>query len=184
MRQGPHFAEEIGREFAAKSAPDWLGARGGALAPLAGKATPYVVVFFVFGAACIIWLAGVRGFRVASSAALLAAGLALVLIAYASLAALVIAALKDSVTAFGIGGLYASSALAYSGATFPTDGAPWLARAWSNLQPLTWYLRVQAEQWQAGADWRATLPELGVLALYSVIALPLAILVLRRARAT
>ena len=73
-------------------------------------------------------------------------------------------------TSLSLTGLYAGTSLAFSGATFPVQGAPLFAQVWSQLLPFTAYLKLQAQQLDLGAAWTASLSLLGTLLLFVLVA--------------
>lgn len=161
----------LGRELRDGSAGEWLRACGDRLLPaVAGKLAPYLLLFTAYGAGSLVWLAAIRGGGVAGSATLLLAAQAAMYLAYAGIALLLVGATRNLGTALSATGLYAGTSLAFSGATFPTQGAPLLAQAWSQLLPFTAYLKLQAQQLDLGAAWTVSLPLLGVLLLFVLVA--------------
>jgi ABC-2 type transport system permease protein len=65
-------------------------------------------------------------------------------------------------------GLYAGASFAFTGAFFPTAGAPLLAQVWSALLPFTHFAKLQAEQWLMDAP--ASVSLVHVLTLIAFIA--------------
>lgn len=160
----------LGRELRDGTAGEWLQSCGDRLLPaVAGKLAPYLLLFTVHGTGSLVWLAAIRG-GVAGSAALLLAAQAGLYLASAGIALLLVGATRNLGVALSVTGLYAGTALAFSGATFPMQGAPLFAQAWSRLLPLTAYLRLQVQQLELGADWTASLPTVGGLLLFMLVA--------------
>ncbi len=172
----------LGRELRDGSAGAWLDGCGGRLLPaVAGKLVPYLLLFTAWATLGLVWLAAVRGGGVAGSAVLLLAGYAAMLLAYAGVALLLVGALRNLGTALSLTGLYAGTSLAFSGATFPLQGAPAFARAWGHLLPYTSYLKLQAQQLELGAAWTVSLPLLGGLLLFAAAAGGVGLLLFGRA---
>lgn len=160
----------LGRELRDGTAGEWLQSCGDRLLPaVAGKLAPYLLLFTVHGTGSLVWLAAIRG-GVAGSAALLLAAQAGLYLASAGIALLLVGATRNLGVALSVTGLYAGTALAFSGATFPMQGAPLFAQAWSRLLPLTAYLKLQVQQLELGADWTASLPTVGGLLLFMLVA--------------
>lgn len=160
----------LGRELRDGTAGEWLQSCGDRLLPaVAGKLAPYLLLFTVHGTGSLVWLAAIRG-GVAGSAALLLAAQAGLYLASAGIALLLVGATRNLGVALSVTGLYAGTALAFSGATFPMQGAPLFAQAWSRLLPLTPYLKLQVQQLELGADWTASLPTVGGLLLFMLVA--------------
>lgn len=161
----------LGRELRDGSAAAWLAGAGDRLLPaVAGKLVPYVALFTTYGTLSLVWLAAIRGGGVAGSTVLLLAGQAALYLAYAGIALLLVGAVRNLGTALSLTGLYAGTSLAFSGATFPVQGAPLFAQVWSALLPFTAYLKLQAQQLDLGAPWAVSLPLLGALLLFVAVA--------------
>lgn len=160
----------LGRELRDGSAGTWLGECGDRLLPaVAGKLVPYLLLFTAYGTLSLVWLAVIRG-GVAGSAALLVAAQAAMYLAYGGISLLLVGAVRNLGTALSMTGLYAGTSLAFSGATFPVQGAPLFAQVWSQLLPYTAYIKLQAQQLDLGAAWTVSLPLLGALALFALAA--------------
>jgi ABC-2 type transport system permease protein len=161
----------LGRELRDGSAGEWLHACGDRLLPaVAGKLAPYLLLFTAYGTVSLVWVAAIRGGGVAGSATLLLAAQAAMYAAYAGIALLLVGTTRNLGTALSLTGLYAGTSLAFSGATFPIQGAPVFAQAWSQLLPFTAYLKLQARQLDLGDGGAASLPLLGALLLFALLA--------------
>ncbi|MBY0342003.1 MAG: ABC transporter permease [Rhodocyclaceae bacterium] len=160
----------LGRELRDGSAGTWLAECGDRLLPaVAGKLAPYLLLFTAYGTLSLLWLAAIRG-GVAGSAVLLVAAQAAMYLAYGGIALLLVGATRNMGTSLSLTGLYAGTSLAFSGATFPVQGAPLFAQVWSQLLPFTAYLKLQAQQLDLGAAWTASLSLLGTLLLFVLVA--------------
>ncbi|MGC4029411.1 MAG: ABC transporter permease [Steroidobacteraceae bacterium] len=160
----------LGRELRDGTVAAWLQQCGGRLLPaVAGKLMPYLLLFTAYGTLSLTWLASIRG-GAAGSAALLVAGQAAMYLAYGAIALLLVGGTRNLGTSLSLTGLYAGTSLAFSGAAFPVQGAPLFAQIWSQLLPFTAYLQLQAQQLDLGAAWTASLPSLGVLLLFALLA--------------
>ncbi|HNP34329.1 MAG TPA: ABC transporter permease, partial [Woeseiaceae bacterium] len=105
----------------------------------------------------------------AGGAAWLMLGQALMYLAYAAIALLFVAFTRNMASALSLAGLYAGTSLAFSGATFPLQGAPWFTRFWSELLPFTAYLKLQAQQLDMGSSLAVSVWPLSVLLLFVLI---------------
>jgi ABC-2 type transport system permease protein len=162
------------RELRDRSVAAWLASSDGALVPAAiGKALPYLALFFVQGVASVLWVALVPGGGVRGSVVLLVVGQALMYIAYAAIGLMIAGAVRNMATALSFVSLYAGTALAYSGRTFPVNDASTFVRVWNLLLPFTSYLKLQAQQLDMGAPASASLGH--VVALVAFIVIPGAI---------
>lgn len=160
----------LGRELRDGTAAAWLQSSRDALLPaVAGKVSPYVLLFTAQGCASLLWLTVLRGNEVHGSASMLVLGQALLYVAYASIALLLVGATKNMGTALSLTSLYAGTSLAFSGATFPIGGASLFTRIWSLLLPFTAYIKLQAEQMQIASPWTTSLRHVLVLLLFVAI---------------
>jgi ABC-2 type transport system permease protein len=143
-----------------------IGAWAPTAAALAGKAAPYLVVFMVWGVAAVGWLAGVRGWAVAGSPALLLAGWLAMYLAYLGVGLLLIGATRTMSQALSLTGIYAGASFAFAGAIFPLDQASGFAQLWGNGLPFTHFARLLARTWIADAPLAASAaPLLPMLAI-------------------
>lgn len=163
-------AAAFGRELRDATAAGWLRASGGALFPAAaGKAAPYLGLCALQGVAGMVWLAVVRGHGVHGSVAMLLLGQGALYLASVAVALLFVGLTRNMGTALSLTTLYVGAALAYSGATFPIDGATPFAVVWNRLVPLTAYLKLQAGQLWGGASWGASADDLAALLLFALV---------------
>lgn len=163
-------AGAFGRELRDATAAGWLRASGGALFPtVAGKAAPYVGLCALQGVAGVVWLAVVRGHGVHGSVGMLLLGQGALYAASVAVALLFVGMTRNMGTALSLTTLYVGAALAYSGATFPIDGATPFAAVWNRLVPLTAYLKLQSAQLWGGASWAASSGDLATLLLFALV---------------
>jgi ABC-2 type transport system permease protein len=137
----------FGRELRDGSAGAWAPD----LAAMAGKASPYLTAFMLWGVAATLWLAGVRGWSIAGSPLLLLAGWLAMYLAYLGVALLLIGATRTMSQALSLTGIYAGASFAFAGAIFPLAQASGFARVWGNLLPFTHFARLLARTWVADA---------------------------------
>jgi ABC-2 type transport system permease protein len=161
-------ASSIGREVRDGTLAAWLG--DAPWAALAGKLMPYVVLFALYGAAGVLYLACLRGDGVAGSLLLLLLAQPLFYLACAAYAVLFVGLTRDMGTALSVVGLSLGTALAFSGATFPVIDAPLFTRVWNLLLPLTAYVKLQTQQQFVGAPGAVSLWPLATLALMILVA--------------
>lgn len=172
----------FGRELRDKTVGQWLERhQGQLLAAMLGKASPYILLYCFYGIAALLWLSYLRGDGVQGSLSLLLIGTVLLYLSYAALAVMFIALLKRMVDAFSIIGLYVGTAVAFSGATFPIDGAPWFAKLWHQLLPLSAYLKLDAAERYIDAHWSVALVYLAVLLIFVLLPAAIAYLAYRDA---
>lgn len=159
----------VGRELRGGSLQDWSARMEGRLAAaLAGKLTPYVLVFTLWGAVWIAWLCGWRGWGIEGSLWMLLGGLFALMAATAGISALLVALTGDMDTSFSATAVYAGSAIAFSNGTLPLLHGPAFAQVWSAVLPFTHYLRLQNEQMVLGSDVSASMGPLLILLAVAV----------------
>ncbi|OYY91701.1 MAG: ABC transporter [Sphingomonas sp. 28-66-16] len=149
---------------------------------LIGRMGPHVLAGTLWGALWFLWLTLARGYRLEGSLSIVVAALFLLFVATVAIALLLIAVTRETATALSGAVIVAGSALAYSGASLPINGAPWPAQLWSAILPLTHYLHLQMDE-TMGAALRPVLVEAGVLLLYPLLPGGLALWLMTRAGA-
>ncbi|HWK40468.1 MAG TPA: ABC transporter permease [Croceibacterium sp.] len=147
---------------------------------LAGRLTPHVLAGTVWGALWMLWLVLARGYHVNGSVLAIVGGMFLLFAATAALGLFLLAVTREVSTSLSGAVIIAGSALAYSGASLPLTGGLWIARAWSDVLPLTHYIALQMDQVLGASAWPA-LRAAGALLLYPLIAGGAATLLIRRA---
>lgn len=160
----------FGRELRDRTAAQWLARhRGHLLAAMLGKATPYIIIYSLYGWAVLLWLSYSRGDGVQGSVLLLLLATSLLYMSYAALAVMFIAVLKRMADAFSVIGLYVGTAVAFSGTTFPIDGAPWFTKLWHYLLPLSAYLKLDVAERYIGAHWSVAFSYIAVLLAFTLL---------------
>lgn len=155
------------RELRDKTIAIWLEQCGGHYsAAVVGKALPYIVLFSLYGAASVFWIAHLRGDGIAGSVVALLLGQFLMYCAYAAFGLMVTGLIKNMGTALSGVGLYAGTSLAFCGATFPIEGASLFARIWHYSLPYTYYTKLDAAERYINAELSITYEYLGILALF------------------
>ena len=161
----------LGRELQGGALREWLDSAGGRLVPaILGKVAPYFVSFMLCGLAGLVWLHVFRGAGIAGNAAILLAGYALLLIAYAAIALLFIGATREMGRALAFTGLYAGLSFAFSGATFPITDAPVFTQVWTRLLPFSAYVKLQAQQVDIGSPFAISIIPLATLLAFTLLA--------------
>ena len=111
---------------------------------------------------------------------LLIAAHGLLYLAYAGIGTLFVGLTRKMTMSLSLIGVYAGASLAFSGALFPTDGAPLFTRIFSVMTPFHWFARAQAQQLESAAPVSATLPLLGVLLVFAAVSFALALPLIKR----
>lgn len=172
-------ASAVGRELRDSTAAAWMAAAGNnILAAVAGKLLPGIAMYTLLGIAALAAFSA-NGWPVAGSVWLLIAAHVLLYAAYAGIGVLFVGLTGNMMTSLSLVGVYAGASLAFSGALFPTDGAPLFTRVFSAMTPFHWFARAQAQQLESGAPIAATIPLLAALLLFALVSFGLALPLLR-----
>lgn len=161
----------LGRELRDGTIGVWLGGRTRPDAALAvcGKLLPYLAIFMGWAVITTAYLAGIRGWPVAGSLALLVAGYAAMYLAYVGVTLLFLGLTLTMSTALSLAGLYAGASFAFAGAIFPIESASGFARLWSGILPYSAFAKLLAEQWIMGSDALASAWQIAVMLLFLVL---------------
>lgn len=146
-------ASALGRELRDGTIGAWVGGDTPvrATAAVAGKLAPYLAIFTGWGLLAISYLAGLRGWPVVGSVAMLLTGYVAMYLAYIGVTLLVVGLTLTMSKALSVAGLYAGASFAFAGAIFPVESASAFARLWSALLPYSAFAKLLAEQWIMGA---------------------------------
>ncbi|WP_297800675.1 ABC transporter permease [uncultured Brevundimonas sp.] len=147
---------------------------GHLLPALMGRLLPHFVIYVLWGTAWIVWLAGFRGWEVTGSMPLMLLGLAGLMAVSVALSALFVAVTADLDLSMSLTAVYAGAAIAFSNATLPLDHGPLFSRVWSQILPLTHYVRLQTAQWIAGSPLASAWSDLALLWGVALVAVLLA----------
>jgi ABC-2 type transport system permease protein len=161
----------LGVELKEGTAGEWMAAAGGrAWRAVVGKLLPYVVHFTLLGLFVLAWLFGGMGVPVHGDFHVMVVATLLFVCAYLAVALLVVAWSANLRFAGSVAALYSAPAFAFVGITFPTLGMPVAGRVWGALLPLTHYLQVIVDQSMRGAPPAVSMPPLGALLAFVVVA--------------
>ncbi len=162
----------MGEELKEATARQWLATAGGSVwRAVTGKLTPYFVHFSILGPLLLWALISGSGASVKGSVVYLIAATGLLVLAYLA-CGLIVAAVSPSLRmALSVTSFFAGVAFAFVGLTFPQAAMPVLAKAWSNVLPLTHYLNILLEQAVRGAAIKVSFPEMIILCGYVAVAL-------------
>ncbi len=157
----------------------WREETGGGVAAWTGKFFPHLAILSLWGAVWMIWLVGLKGWRMQGSLAFAYSGQVAMLAASLAISGAIAAATRRSGIAFSASALYAGSALAYSGGSLPTDGAALPVVWWSEALPFTHYLRLQMDQF-LGSPLHVDLPAFLALLAYGAAGFAVCVIAGRR----
>ena len=168
-------AYAIGRELRDRTAGDWLAsARGSMAAALAGKLLPLFICFTALALGSIGWLAGYRGWAPNGSVLAWSLGLLTLVIACCAIPALLLGLTGTLRIVLTVVSIVNSTAISYTGFTYPLYSMATAAKVWSSILPFTYFYDIQQQQWNVGAPLAASAAPFAVL--WGVfIAAPLAI---------
>ena len=171
----------VASEFRGGSLARWAAETGGGASAWAGKYLPYLAALGWWGAMWMIWLVGIRGWRMEGSLAFAMTGQLALLAASLALSGAIAALTRQSGVAFSASALYAGSALAYSGGSLPIEGSAAPVVWWSQALPFTHYLRLQMDQF-LGSPIAVDLPGLALLLVYAAAGFGLCLVATRARR--
>lgn len=161
----------VGAELRDGTAGDWLAAAGGSpWRAVAGKLGPHALWFTGLGLGVLTLLFGPLGVPQRGSALVLVAGTLLFTLAYLAVGLALAAWTANLRLATSLGSFYAGPAFAFTGITYPTLDMPALGRIWSDLLPLSHYLRLLVDQALRGAPADVAAGPLAALAAFALLA--------------
>lgn len=157
MRSGPNS------RAAARRA--WLRCAGGSpLGALAGKLLPLFLLFFaLLGIEALILHAGFE-LPYRGDVPMMVIAAMLFIVAYQSLATLVLLLVRNLALGLSLVAIIASPAFGYAGVGLPTLAMNGFAQAWGALLPLRWYQRILFDQAARGSPVHASAPAFAILA--------------------
>ena len=160
----------VGVELKDRTGREWLDAAGGSVVrAVAGKLLPYAVAYSVLAIFMLSVTLKFMGVPFHGDLPVLVLGTLLFVFASQGLGVAIAACFANLRLATSAAAFLTSPAFAFAGLTFPTDAMPPFAAAWSQLIPLTHYLRIFVEQIMRGAPVSTSLPELTILAAFAVL---------------
>lgn len=176
----------LGREFNLTTANSWakkpctLASSRQYSAAILGKLLVYFVLFSGYALAILVWVAYIRGEGVAGSLFRLVLGNFLLCLAYIAWPLFLVGLTQRLADAYSAIGLTVGTAIAFTGATFPINGAPLVAKVWHYLVPLTHYLQLDVAERYVGSPWQLGLGYLAILAGFSLLIGLLGLVLLQR----
>jgi len=159
---GIELREGTGRELLER-------AGGSIVAAVAGKLLPYTILFFLMANVANAFVFLYFGIPVQGSVRLITAAYFVYILAYQSLAILLLGIFPNFRMALSLAGIYCSPALAFTGATFPVVAMPLFGRIWSSILPMTYFFQVFIDQAFRGAPVRISLYPAAVLCLFALL---------------
>ena len=157
----------IGRELRYATAPEWMATSSNSLAiAIVGKLLPITIVMIVVMGLVYVALFVVMGMELMCSWLMLGFSSLLLILAYQSIAVVIIALTANLRLALSLGGGYAVMAFTFSGVTFPTISMYGIVQIFAKLFPLTLFSDIFTMQALCGAGVQYSIDELGYLVLF------------------
>ncbi|MDE5851672.1 MAG: ABC transporter permease, partial [Alistipes sp.] len=160
----------VGTELKYGTAAEWLHTGGGSMtAALTGKLLPVTALLLLQAFVMLFILLEIVGVPMNGSFAVMAVGTVCFLLAYQSIAVMIVALMANMRLSLSLGGGYSVFAFTFSGLTFPIM-AMWAPMRWlSRCFPFTYYTDLFIDQMMRGAPVVYSLPDLGYMALFAVL---------------
>ena len=160
----------IGTELKYGTSREWLATGGDSVAAaLAGKTLPITAAMFLMSLVMLVVIFKIVGTPLNGSLGIILAGTLLFVLAYQSIAVMIVALLANLRLSLSIGGGYSVLAFTFSGLTFPMMAMyPWV-QAFSKIFPFTFYTDIFIDQALRGAPVVDSLWDMGYIALFIVL---------------
>ncbi|MBQ3249148.1 MAG: ABC transporter permease [Alistipes sp.] len=160
----------IGRELYYATASEWLSRASGSLpAAVVGKLLPIAVSMTLFMQIIFLVLFVVMGMDCRGSYLMLTLGSIIFILAYQSVAVVIIALTANLRLALSLGGGYSVMAFTFSGITFPTESMYGIAQGFAHLFPLTYFCDLFIDQAMRGIEASQSLWAIIALLLFLVL---------------
>jgi ABC-2 type transport system permease protein len=174
-------AYAIGTEFSRRSRRAWLRCAGGSpLIALAGKLLPLFALFFaLLGVEALILHAGFE-LPYRGNVLMMIVAVVLFILAYQSLAALLLLLVRNLALGLSLVAIIASPAFGYAGVGMPVLAMNAFAQSWGALLPIRWYQQILFDQAARGSPVHASAPAFATLAGMALGLFVLALWRLRR----
>jgi ABC-2 type transport system permease protein len=145
----------VGTEFSRRGRRAWLRCAGGSpLIALVGKLLPLFALFFAMLAVEALILHAGFELPYRGSVPMIVLAAILFIVAYLSLAALLVLLVRDLALGFSLVAIIASPAFGYAGIGMPILAMNDFAQGWGALLPLRWYQQILFDQAARGAPVR------------------------------
>ncbi len=138
---------------------------------LLGKLLPYTLIFTLMGIFMNVFLFMFFKVPVTGSLGLLLFSTFIFVLAYQSVGLFYLALTSNLRMSLSMAGFYSAPAFAFAGVTFPLIGMPMLAKFWSYMLPLTYYIKIFIDQSMKGAPVSVSLPQLGIMSCFLILGL-------------
>jgi ABC-2 type transport system permease protein len=160
----------LGSELRRGTAGEWIESAGGSIfCAVTGKLLPYTLTFIGHAAVVSVILFRYVGIPLNGDPHVIAIGWVLMVLAYQSVAILLVSVTANFRMSLSLAALYCSPAFAFTGATFPLEGMPAQGRIWANILPLTHFFNLFIEQAFRGAPIEVSAHKLGTLLIFASV---------------
>lgn len=158
-------AYAFGTEFSRRSRRAWLRCAGGSpLIALTGKLLPLFALFLtLLGVEALILHAGFE-LPYRGNVPMMVVAAMLFIVAYQSLAALLVLLVRNLALGLSLVAIIASPAFGFAGVGLPVLAMNGFAQSWGALLPLRWYQQILFDQAARGAPVQASAPAFAILA--------------------
>lgn len=163
------IAGSLVREWRQRRVGELIAASGSPSAAIVGKLLPWLALYTLYMTGYITWFAGFEGHAPAGSLGLWVLAGAVYIGGLAAYALLFSACAPTWVLVLVAGVVTTAPTIPFTGFSYPTDNMSTAARVFSDLLPLTWYLKLQAQQWVLASPLAHYLVTLGKALLFIVI---------------
>lgn len=162
----------LGSELRYGTSAAWLrSANGSLMAGLIGKLAPTTLLLWLLSAVVGELIFGVFGAPMRGSWAMLAVGMAVLILAYQSVAIFVVALTASFRLSLSLGGGYSVLAFTFSGVTFPTMAMLSVVQPLTMLFPYTYFMRLYIDQAVRGSAWWLSLQDVAAMLLFCLLPL-------------
>lgn len=162
----------VGRELRYATAPEWMTAAYNSLpVALFGKLLPITIMMSMMMQLVMFIMFVIMGMECMGSYFVLTLASLLFVIAYQSIAVVIVSITANMRLALSIGGGYAVMAFTFSGITFPIVAMYGIAQLFSRLFPLTYFSRIFINEAMLGVDISYSIGDFGALVLFAMLAL-------------
>ena len=162
----------LGSELRYGTSAAWLrSANGSLMAGLIGKLAPATLLLWLLSAVVGELIFGVFGAPMRGSWAMLAVGMAVLILAYQSVAIFVVALTASFRLSLSLGGGYSVLAFTFSGVTFPTMAMLSVVQPLTMLFPYTYFMRLYIDQAVRGSAWWLSLQDVAAMLLFCLLPL-------------
>ena len=157
----------FGRELRDATAREWLATSNNSLvAAVIGKMLPITIVMSIMMEFVLFILVVVMGMECAGSYLFLSLSILLFVLAYQSVAIVIISLAANLRLGLSLGGGYAVMAFTFSGITFPVSAMYPAVQPLSKLFPLSYFSDIFIDQMMLGVPISYDVPKVGVLLVF------------------